>query len=125
MKHHTLVFSLIIATGLLLNACTDPSAPAGGANNSAASNSSQAEVPPIGPCESPLDVLSPVYAGTKIIAYYHGTERCDVQVFADSNLVGTGTVGALGMGEILLTQPLKAGQLISASQSNPAYATRL
>jgi len=75
-------------------------------------------------CIGPLDIRSPVYAGTKVIAYEHGMAGCPVYVYADGKLVGQSeAVTCTGAGEVYLTRALKQGETITAKQDTNGYAT--
>ncbi len=75
-------------------------------------------------CTGPLDIHSPVYAGTKVIGYEHGTDGCPIFVYADGKLVGQGSaVTCTGAGEVTLTRALNVGETITAKQDPSGYAT--
>jgi len=77
-----------------------------------------------GKCTGPLDIGSPIYEGTKVIAYEHGTAGCPIYVYADGKLVGKGSaVACTGAGEVSLTRALKQGETITAKQDPNGYAT--
>ena len=86
-------------------------------------------------CTTPLDIFSPVYAGTKIIGYENGTAGCPVFIYATSltgtvELVGAPTtVSPVGWGPVALKRALKEGEVITGKQNDqsgfPTWSSRV
>jgi hypothetical protein len=71
-------------------------------------------------CLSKVEILEPVNAGTRIIAYNSGSHPCPILVFVNSldpqNLVGKERVNSGGSGVVHLKRPLAAGETVLAVQ---------
>lgn len=76
-------------------------------------------------CTTPLDIYTPVYAGTKVIGHENGTHGCRVLIYADAdpNPVGISEVSFLGWGKVILNRALKEGETITGRQDAVGYST--
>lgn len=78
---------------------------------------------PGGKCTVPLDISKPIYEGTKVIAYEHGTAGCPIMVYANGPRVGQSNVSPVGYGEVYLDRALMEGETITAKQDDKGYPT--
>lgn len=78
-------------------------------------------------CMAPLDIHTPVYAGTRVIGYEHGTAGCPIYVYANGTPVQLVTknphVNCTGHGAVYLSRPLKVSEIITAKQDPKGYGT--
>jgi hypothetical protein len=68
---------------------------------------------------NPVEIVGPVYEGTRVIAYDYAADLCHIFVFANGtsliNLVGEALAEDVPYGEIELYRPLKDGEVIVAT----------